>query len=224
MHDWPAVLEVSELGGSDPEIAAIARDARKQYLAQQARAIDAQVKLGNCTRAREIAAAAHKVVEDDATLEQRARACKPQVAQSPQPQPQRQQPQPQPLQPQPLQPQPQPRLPQPQPLQPQPPPPQPQPPEPQPPEPGTGAGSSFGTTADYQEAQAAMQRGDYARALSLAQGALQHAPRNPAALRMGVLAACHLKDERTARTLLRRVPPLRQRALRQQCAALDVLL
>ena len=69
-----------------------------------------------------------------------------------------------------------------------------------------------------------MQRGDYARALSLAQDALQRAPRNPAALRMGVLAACHLRDERTARALLRRIPLGRQRALRQQCAALNVLL
>jgi len=206
VHDWPAVLEVSELAPGDPEIAAIARDARKQYLAQQTRAIDAQVKLGNCTRAKELAASAHKVVEDDATLEPRARACKPLTAQAPQPQPPQPQPQPQQPQPRPPEPQPQP----------------PEPPQSQPPEPGTGSG--FGTTADYQEAQAAMQRGDYARALSLAQGALQHAPRNPAALRMGVLAACHLKDERTARALLRRVPPLRQRALRQQCAALDVLL
>jgi thioredoxin-like negative regulator of GroEL len=69
-----------------------------------------------------------------------------------------------------------------------------------------------------------MQHGDYARALSLAQGALQRAPRNPAALRMGVLAACHLKDEKTARALLRRLPVGRQRMLRQQCASLDVLL
>jgi len=211
-RDWPAVLEVAELGGSDPEIAAIARDARKQYLAQQTRAIDAQVKLGNCARAREIAAAAHKIVEDDTTLEPRAKTCKPQTAQAPTQQ--------QPTNPQPAHPQPQPSQPQP----PTPQPPQPQPPQPQPPEPGAGAGSGFGTSANYDEAIAAMQHGDYARALSLAQGALQRAPRNPAALRMGVLAACHLKDEKTARALLRRLPVGRQRMLRQQCASLDVLL
>ena len=38
------------------------------------------------------------------------------------------------------------------------------------------------------------------------------------ALRIGVVSACHLRDEATARTLLRRIPPGRQRALRQQCA------
>src|SRR5262249_9781873 len=159
-------------------------------LAQQTRAIDAQVKLGNCARAREIAAAAHKVVEDDTTLEPRAKACKPQTAQA----------QPQPTQPQPTNPPPT-QQPQPQPTQPQPT--QPQATNPPPPEPGAGSGSGFGTSADYEEAVAAMQHGNYARALSLAQGALQRAPRNPAALRMGVLAACHLKDEKTARALLR---------------------
>jgi hypothetical protein len=39
-----------------------------------------------------------------------------------------------------------------------------------------------------------------------------------------VVAACHLQDEKTARALLRRVPPRGQRALRQQCADQGVLL
>ena len=69
-----------------------------------------------------------------------------------------------------------------------------------------------------------MRSGQWARALSLAQAALQRAPRNPFALRTAVLAACHLQDEKTARALFRRVPPRGQRAVRQQCAEQGVVL
>jgi len=76
-HDWYAVLQVGDLDPNDPEIAGILANAKQQYLAQQARAIDAQVKQGQCARAKEIAAAAREVVDDDTSLEAKAKACKP---------------------------------------------------------------------------------------------------------------------------------------------------
>jgi len=81
--DWYAVLQLADLVRGDPESVALIANAKQQYVAQQARAIDAQVKLGQCARARELAAAAHPVVADDTTLEPRARACKPRAAPPP---------------------------------------------------------------------------------------------------------------------------------------------
>ncbi|HEY0992850.1 MAG TPA: serine/threonine-protein kinase, partial [Kofleriaceae bacterium] len=57
-RDWYAVLQLADLVRDDPEMASVVRNARQQHVAQQARAIDAQVKQGNCARARELAAAA----------------------------------------------------------------------------------------------------------------------------------------------------------------------
>jgi len=82
-HDWYAVLQLADLDRDDPEIAGVVHDAKRQYVAQQARAIDAQVKQGQCARARELAAEAHQVVPDEPSLEARARACKPRVAPAP---------------------------------------------------------------------------------------------------------------------------------------------
>jgi hypothetical protein len=257
-HNWAAVLEVADLDRDDPDVAATVAEARRQYVAQQARAIDAQVKQGNCARARELAAAAHQVVPDDTALEPRARACKPHVA-APEAPPtlaaasaaldrhelpralgiadkllaadpgdlaaariaalaacglndadraaryadrlrgrDRS--------------------------------------EvrtqceahhidvgggPSAGSPGAGSGEAAG---EAEDAQNAARAGQWAQALSLAEAALQRAPRNPVALRTAVLAACHLGDENTARALLRRIPLRGQRALRQQCAAQGVLL
>jgi serine/threonine-protein kinase len=281
-HDWPAVLEVADLDRDDPDVASTVADARTQYVAQQTRAIDAQVKQGNCARARELAAAALRVVPDDAALEPRARACKPHVA-APEAPPtlaaasaaldHRELPRALEIADKllaadpgdlaaariaalaacglndadraaryaeklrgrdrtevrtqceahhidigsgPL-------------------------PGGKPPGAGSAyppgivpgevgggeAGSGQPGTAEAEEAkeaQEAMRSGQWARALSLAQAALQHAPRNPFALRTAVLAACHLQDEKTARALFRRVPPRGQRAVRQQCAEQGVEL
>ena len=82
-QDWYAVLQVADLDQNDPGIAGVIADAKQQYVAQQSRAIDAQVKQGQCARANELAAAARQVVPDDTTLEPRARACKPHVAPPP---------------------------------------------------------------------------------------------------------------------------------------------
>jgi hypothetical protein len=193
-HDWTAVLEVADLDRDDPAAAAIVADARRQYLAQQGRAIDAQIRQGNCPRARDLAAAAHAVVPDDTTLDARARACRPHVT----------------------------------------------PPAPPPtiggtiagpgPVPGPGSGDEPGeepddsTRGELQTAQRAALRGEWDQALSAARTVLQRTPRSPLALRIGVVSACHLQDEATARALLRRIPSNRQRALRQQCAAQGVLL
>ncbi len=286
-HDWPAVLEVADLDRDDPDLAPTVAEARRQYIAQQARAIDAQVKLGNCARARDLAAAARKVVPDDATLEPRGRACKPRAAVSEAPPTlatasaaldRRELPRALEIADKLLA-----------------------------ADPGDlaaariaalaacglndadraaryadklrgrdrsevraqceahhidvgggpvpggarhpGAGSAYppgivpgevgsgqvgsgqagsgqaeeaqAGSGQAEEAQDAMRSGQWARALSLAQAALQRAPRNPLALRTAVLAACHLRDEQTARALFRRVP---QRGLRQQCAEQGVLL
>jgi serine/threonine-protein kinase len=282
-HDWPAVLEIADLVRDDPDVASTVADARNQYVAQQTRAIDAQVKQGNCARARELATAAHKIVPDDTTLEPRARACKPRVA-TPEAPPtlaaataaldHRELPRALEIADKLLA-----------------------------ADPGDlaaariaalaacglndadraaryaeklrgrdrtevrtqceahhidvgtgtvagggkppGAGSAYppgivpgelgggeagsgqtGTAEaeEAREAQEAMRSGQWARALSLAQAALQRTPRNPLALRTAVLAACHLQDEKTARTLFRRVPPRGQRALRQQCTEQGVEL
>jgi serine/threonine-protein kinase len=278
-HDWPAVLEIADLDRDDPDVASTIADARTQYVAQQTRAIDAQVKQGNCARARELAAAAHKIVPDETTLEPRARACKPHVA-TPEAPPtlaaasaaldHRELPRALEIADKLL--------------------------AADPGDlgaariaalaacglndadraaryaeklhgrdrsevraqceahhidvgggtvaggtrPGTGsayppgivpgelgaggAGSGQAGAAEAEEAQEAMRSGQWARALSLAQAALQRAPRNPFALRTAVLAACHLQDEKTARALFRRVPPRGQRAVRQQCAEQGVEL
>jgi len=267
-RDWAAVLEIADLDRGDPDVAAMVGDARRQYVGQQARAIDALVKQGNCARAREIATAAHQVVADDTTLEPRARACKPRTTT--------------------------PEVPPtialatlaldhgelPRAL-----------------EiadkllamvpgdlaaariaalaacglndadraarysdrlhghdrsevraqceahhidvggsssssgsPGassSGSGSSEGASesiGEVSEAQDALRSGQWARALSLAQAALQRAPRSTLALRTAVVAACHLHDEATAHALIRRVPLRSQRTLRQQCADQGVLL
>jgi tetratricopeptide (TPR) repeat protein len=259
------VLALADLGRGDPEVAAIVDGARRQFLAQQAHAIDVQVKLGQCVRARELATAARQVVPDDTTLEPRARACKPHAA---------------PAEPAPTlaaatealehgdlaralaiaeklvaaspddaaaariavlaacalkdvdratrlaarlrgadrsevraqceehhidiaga--------------------------------PGAGNGSGKphpdepgepGESTELAEAQSAARAGDWPKALSAAEAALRRTPRNLAALRIGVVAACHLRDESTARSLLRRVPLGRQRMLRQECARQGVLI
>jgi len=75
-HDWYAVLQFADLDPGDPEIAGMIANARQQYVAQQARAIEAEVKQGQCARARELADAAHQVVPDDTTLELRVKGCK----------------------------------------------------------------------------------------------------------------------------------------------------
>ena len=271
-HDWTAVLELADLDRGDPEAVAIIADARRQYLAQQTRAIDAQVKQGNCPRAKDLAAAAHAVVPDDTTLDTRARACKTHVP-PPAPPPtiaaateafdhrefsraleiadkliaaspgdtaaariatlaacalkdvdkatrhaaalhgsERSKVRAQC-------------------------------------EadhidiggagsrPGQGSGEPNGepgnepgdepddsTRGELETAQRAAQRGEWDQALAAAKTILQRTPRSPLALRIGVVSACHLRDEATARTLLRRIPSNRQRALRQQCAAQGVLL
>jgi hypothetical protein len=304
-RDWPAVLEIADLDRDDPDIETTVAEARKQYVAQQARAIDAQVKQGNCARARELAAAAHKVVPDDATLEPRARACKPRVAAPEAPptlaaataaldhhelprameiadkllaadpgdlaaariaalaacglndanraaryadklrgrdrsevrtqceahhidvgggtvaggakHPGSGSAYPPGIVPGEV-----------------------GPGEADSGQAGSGqagsgqagsgqagsgqAGSGQAGSGQAEEAQDAMRSGQWARALSLAQAALQRTPRNPLALRIAVVAACHLHDEATARTLLRRVPQRGQRAVRQQCAEQGVLL
>ncbi len=84
-QDWYAVLQLADLDPGDPEIAGMIANAKQQYVAQQARAIEAQVKQGQCARAKELTAAALQVVPDDTTLEPRARACKPHTATPPAP-------------------------------------------------------------------------------------------------------------------------------------------
>ena len=82
-QDWFAVLQVADLDQHDPEIAGVLANAKQQYVAQQARAIDAQVKQGQCASARKLAADALQLVPDDTTLEPRAKACKPHAAPPP---------------------------------------------------------------------------------------------------------------------------------------------
>jgi serine/threonine-protein kinase len=84
-QDWYAVLQLADLDHGDPEIAGMIARAKREYVAQQERAIEAQVKQGLCARAKELAAAALQVVPDDTTLEPRARACKPHTATPPSP-------------------------------------------------------------------------------------------------------------------------------------------
>jgi len=267
----------------------VVRNARQQHVAQQARAIDAQVKQGNCARARELAAAAKQVVPDDGSLEARARACKPRPVPAPQP--------PAPTQPAPTQPAPT------QPAPTQLPPTQP----PQPPtvagatqalqrgdfvhaldlaervldaDPRNGAATRIAALAacsardaaratrhaarlpaagrsevrdlcdrngieldgaepderpddrpdakqaddDLTRAMRAASAGQWEQALSHAETVLQRMPRNLRALSIGVQSACHLKRDSVARSLLRRLPGPRQRAMRQLCAREGVLL
>jgi serine/threonine-protein kinase len=265
-HDWSAVLELADLGSGDPAIAEVVADARQQYLAQQARAIDAQVKQGQCARARELAAAAHQVIADDATLEARARTCKPHVAPPPTPPPTiedanraldggafakafeladklvktdpgnlaaarvaalaacelkdvdqatryaamlhgadrtaarslcRKRSIELDAGPGGA------------------------------PVPGSAGGSGEPAGAadgDVGEAQDAARAGQWARALSLAEAVLQRTPRSLPALAVAVVSACHTRKPETARTLLKRLPQGRQRALRQRCAEQGILL
>ena len=236
---------------------------KRQYVAQQARAIDTQVKQGQCARARELAAAAHQVIPEDATLAARAKACKPRVAPAPPPPP---------------------ALPtledaaqafqrgefphaldvaerllaa----------------------DPGSAAALRIAALsacsaknvdkaaqyaarlpakeraeardlcdrnnieldgddrrssddrpgdkvpdADLGEAMRAASAGQWDQALSRAEAVLQRMPRNLRALGIGVTAACHLKRDSVARSLMRRMPLPRQRAMRQLCAREGVLL
>ena len=261
-RDWYAVLQFADLGHDDPEIARFGADARAQFLAQQARAIDAQAKLGQCGRAKEIAAAARQLLTDDTTLEARAKACKPHV--------------PPPAPPATIEAASQAlangdfarafeladklvhadpgdfaatrvaalaacslknvdqatfyaaklhgadraaartqcrkyniEL------------------GPENADPGGNTGSDDVPDAPDEAlgaAQDAIRHGDWDRALSLAQAVLQRTPRSLPAVIAGVTAACHLKNEQAARSLLKRIPPPRQRALRRLCADEDVRL
>jgi len=75
-HDWYDVLQFADLDPGDPEIAGVIANAKQQYVAEQARAIEVEVKQGQCARARELADAARQVVPDDTTLEPRVKGCK----------------------------------------------------------------------------------------------------------------------------------------------------
>jgi len=77
---------------------------------------------------------------------------------------------------------------------------------------------------DLGEAMRAASAGQWDQALSRAEVVLQRMPRNLRALGIGVTAACHLKRDGVARSLLRRMPLPRQRAMRQLCAREGVLL
>jgi eukaryotic-like serine/threonine-protein kinase len=133
-QDWYAVLEFADVDPDDPELAGLISSARQQYLAQQARAIDAQVKQGQCARARELVTAAKEVVPGDTTLEPRTRSCKAHVA-APPPAP-----------------------------------------------------------ATIEDADQALSRGEYPRALALAEQLLKAEPSNAAALNAAALAACGAKN------------------------------
>ena len=78
--------------------------------------------------------------------------------------------------------------------------------------------------ADLTEAVRSAAAGRWEPALTHAEAVLQRTPRNLRALGIGVTAACHLRRDGVARSLLRRMPPPRQRAMRQLCAREGVLL
>ena len=267
-HDWYTALQLADLDRDDPEIASVVANAKQQYVAQQARAIDAQVKQGQCTRAKDLAATAHKVVADDTTLEARARACKPHVASPPAP-------------PATLEDATQAfaagdfskafeiadklarsapsdyattrlaalaacgaknvdaaasyaallrgadriaartlclknsiELGK-----------RPGPGAGKDNEPGKGSGASDGASDDaLDQAQDAAKRGEWAEALARAESVLSRAPRNLPAVTIAATAACHLKKDQKARAMIKRLPPARQRALRQLCTQEGVLL
>ncbi|HEY0993118.1 MAG TPA: hypothetical protein VGD80_38960, partial [Kofleriaceae bacterium] len=77
---------------------------------------------------------------------------------------------------------------------------------------------------DLARAMRAASAGQWEQALSHAETVLQRMPRNLRALSIGVQSACHLKRDSVARSLLRRMPGPRQRAMRQLCAREGVLL
>jgi serine/threonine-protein kinase len=82
-HEYLAILQMADLVGSDSEAQAIVGDARQKYLAGQAAAIDGQIRVGACKKAKELADAAQKVLPDDTTLAPKAAACKPHTGEPP---------------------------------------------------------------------------------------------------------------------------------------------
>ena len=81
--EYLAILQIAELAGSDREAQAIVADARQKYLAEQTAAIDGQIRIGACKKAKELADAAAKVLPDDTTLAAKAAACKPHTGEPP---------------------------------------------------------------------------------------------------------------------------------------------
>jgi len=75
-REWDAILRVADLDTGDPELAGIVADARRHYVAQQARAIEGENAAGRCARSRELAGSAAQLVPDDTTLAAKAKACK----------------------------------------------------------------------------------------------------------------------------------------------------
>jgi serine/threonine-protein kinase len=75
--EYVAILQIADLAGSDTEAQAIVADAKQKYLAAQAEALDGEIRIGACKKARDLADAAAKVVPDDTTLAAKAAACKP---------------------------------------------------------------------------------------------------------------------------------------------------
>jgi serine/threonine-protein kinase len=78
--DYSAILEIGSLAGSDADAQAIVADARQKYLASQTAALDGQIRIGACKKAKDIADATTKLVPDDTTLAAKAAACKPHAA------------------------------------------------------------------------------------------------------------------------------------------------
>lgn len=74
-RDWYTLLQLAELAPQDPAIASDVAAARKGYLAQIGGQIDAAVRSGQCSRARELAASASKLITDDTTLAAKAKTC-----------------------------------------------------------------------------------------------------------------------------------------------------
>jgi hypothetical protein len=92
------------------------------------------------------------------------------------------------------------------------------------PGPGDSPDDKLAGDTDLVDAMRAAGAGEWEQALAHAQAVLQHTPRSLRALGIGVAAACHLRREGVARSLLRRMPVHRQRTMRQLCAREGVLL
>jgi len=82
-HEYLAILQIADLAPNDPVAQQLVSDAKDKYVAEQAAAIDGEVRIGACKKAKELADAALKNVSDDTTLAARAAACKTHVEAAP---------------------------------------------------------------------------------------------------------------------------------------------
>ena len=81
--EYLAILQIADLAGSDAEAQAIVADAKQKYLAAQTEAIDGEIRIGACNKAKDLADATAKLIPDDTTLAARAAACKPPKVETP---------------------------------------------------------------------------------------------------------------------------------------------